>query len=264
MVNDTIEKAKKDILESLSSYHIWLSLGWQDIKQRYRRSALGPWWITLSLGLTILSMGFLYAKLFKQDIHTYLPFLAIGMVFWNLVSVMITESSTVFLSAEGIIKQIPMAFGIHILRMIWRNVIIFLHNMLVVLGVLLYFGDWPGTNILLFPIVVILVMANGFWVGILVGILGTRFRDIAQIISSVVQILFFLTPVMWTPSSLTHKVWIMKYNPLYYVLEIARNSLMGGAIPYQSYGVVLAVTVLGWLLAFRFLVRYRSRIPYWL
>lgn len=258
------ERAKKDILNSLVSRHTWLTLGWLDIKQRYRRSALGPWWITLSLGITVLTMGLLYAKLFKQDIHSYLPFLAIGMVFWNLVSALITESSTVFIAAEGIIKQIPMPFGIHVLRMIWRNVIIFFHNMLVVFGVLLFFGIRPGPSLLLFPLVVILVMANGYWVGILVGILGTRFRDIAQIIASLVQILFFLTPVMWTPASVTHKVWIMEYNPLYHVMEIARNSLTGGAIPYKSYGVVFGMTLLGWILAFRFLVRYRSRIPYWL
>ena len=264
MDNQVSERARKDILDSLVSRHIWLTLGWQDIKQRYRRSALGPWWITLSLGITVLTMGLLYAKLFKQDIHSYLPFLAIGMVFWNLVSALITESSTVFIAAEGIIKQLPMPFGIHVLRMIWRNVIIFFHNMLVVFGVLLFFGISPGPSLLLFPIVVILVMANGYWVGILVGILGTRFRDIAQIIASLVQILFFLTPVMWTPASLTHKVWIMEYNPLYHVLAIARNSLTGGAIPYESYGVVFGMTLLGWFLAFRFLVRYRSRIPYWL
>ncbi len=264
MDNRAGERARKDILDSLVSRHIWLTLGWLDIKQRYRRSALGPWWITLSLGITVLTMGVLYAKLFKQDIHSYLPFLAIGMVFWNLVSALITESSTVFIAAEGIIKQLPMSFGIHVLRMIWRNVIIFFHNMLVVFGVLLFFGIRPGPSLLLFPLVVILVMANGYWVGILVGILGTRFRDIAQIIASVVQILFFLTPVMWTPASLTHKVWIMEYNPLYHVLAIARNSLTGGAIPYASYGVVFGMTLLGWILAFRFLVRYRSRIPYWL
>lgn len=264
MYNRARENAKKDILDSFFSRHIWLTLGWLDIKQRYRRSALGPWWITLSLGITVLTMGILYAKLFKQDIHSYLPFLAIGMVFWNLVSALITESSTVFIAAEGIIKQLPMPYGIHVLRMIWRNVIIFFHNMLVVFGVLLFFGARPGPSLLLFPFVVILVMANGYWVGILLGILGTRFRDIAQIIASFVQILFFLTPVMWTPTSLTHKIWIMEYNPLYHVLAIARNSLTGGGIPYESYGVVFGMTLLGWILAFQFLVRYRSRIPYWL
>jgi len=258
------DKARRDILESLFFYHIWLTLGWQDIKQRYRRSVLGPWWITLSLGITVLTMGLLYSKLFSQNIHTYLPFLAVGMVFWNLLSALINDGATVFIGAEGIIKQIPMPFGIHVLRMIWKHVIVFLHNMLVVLVVFLVFDVRPGPNILLFPLVVILIMANGYWVGILLGILGTRFRDISQIVVSVVQILFFVTPVMWSPSSIVHKVWIMEFNPLFHILSIARNSLTGGPVPARSWMVVLVMTVMGWGVAFRMLARYRSRISYWL
>jgi ABC-2 type transport system permease protein len=124
-------------------------------------------------------MGFLYARLFHQDIHTYLPFLSVGMVFWALVSSLINDSTTVFIGAEGVIKQIPMPFGMHVLRMIWKNVIIFLHNMVVVIGVMIFFGVDPGVNLLLFPLAVFLIMLNGFWVGILLGILGTRYRDIA-------------------------------------------------------------------------------------
>lgn len=257
-------KAVEDIRNSLLSYPLWLSLGWQDIKQRYRRSALGPFWITLSLGVTVVMMGVLYAKLFKQDIRFYLPYLATGMVIWSLISTMINESATVFIQAEGIIKQIPMPFGIHVLRMIWRNVIIFFHNMLVVLAVMLFFRVNPGWNIFLFPFAVFLIVLNGYGVGILLGILGTRFRDIVQIVASIVQILFFVTPVMWTASSIKNKIWIIQSNPLFHVFNIARNGLLGGAIPWHSWGVVLLMTVLGWGLAFRMLVRYRARIAYWL
>ena len=241
-----------------------MTLGWLDIRQRYRRSALGPWWITLSLGITVLAMGILYAKLFKQDIHTYLPFLATGMVFWTLISSLINDGTKVFIEAEGIIKQIPMSFGIHVLRMVWRHLIIFFHNMLVVIVVSLIFGLFPGLNILLFPLVVILIGLNGFWVGIVLGILGTRFRDIAQIVSSLVQILFFITPVMWSPSNIVHRLWIMEYNPLFHILAIARNSLSGGAVPVGSWLVVIGMTLVGWILAFQLLVRYRGRIAYWL
>lgn len=241
-----------------------MSLGWQDIKQRYRRSALGPFWITLSLGVTVVMMGFLYSKLFKQDIRFYLPYLATGMVIWSLISTMINESATVFIQAEGIIKQIPMPFGIHILRMIWRNVIIFFHNMAVVLVILVFFKINPGWNAVFFPFAILLIIINGYWVGILLGILGTRFRDIVQMVTNVVQILFFLTPVMWTASSVGKKVWVIDYNPLYHVFNIARNGLLGGKIPLQSWSVVLLMTVIGWVVAFRMLVRYRSRIAYWL
>lgn len=264
MNNGQMKKATDDILGSIFSYHLWMTLGWQDIRQRYRRSLLGPWWITLSLSVTVLAMGLLYSKLFHQEIKTYLPFLAVGMVFWNLLSALIIDSTNVFINAEGIIKQIPMNFGIHVLRMVWRNVIIFFHNMLVVIVSLAIFGVRPGLNILLFPIVVLFIMSFGYGMGILLGILGTRFRDIGQMIMSIVQILFFVTPVMWSPNSIAHKIWIIEYNPLYYVFSIARNSLSGGTVPVQSWEIVFGMTVLLWFLAYRMLVRYRSRIAYWL
>ena len=259
-----VEKATDDIRSSLLAYPLWMTLGWQDIKQRYRRSSLGPLWITLSLAITVLTMGFLYAKLFHQDIHTYLPFLSVGMVFWALISSLITESTTVFIGAEGTIKQIPMTFSIHVLRMIWKNFIIFLHNMVVVVGVMFFFGVNPGFNLLLFPLAVLLIMLNGFWVAILLGIIGTRYRDIAQVVSSIIQILFFITPVMWSPASIQNKLWIMEWNPLFHLMTIARNSLLGGPVSLVSWGVVAAMAALGWGVAFRMLVRYRSRIAYWL
>ena len=264
MQSGAILKAGEDIQKSVLSSSLWLTLGWQDIKQRYRRSVLGPFWITLSLGITILVMGFLYAKLFHQDIRMYIPYLASGMVFWSLISTVINESATVFIQAEGIIKQIPMPFGIHVLRMIWRNVIVFFHNVVVLAVVLVVFHVNPGWNILLFPIALIMIVLNGYWVGILLGILGTRFRDIVQIVASVVQILFFLTPVMWTSSSIQHKVWIIECNPLYHVFTVARNTVLGGNVPIYSWMVVFLMTMVGWGTAFHLLARYRARIAYWL
>ncbi|WP_256856005.1 ABC transporter permease [Leptospirillum ferriphilum] len=262
--SESVRKAKEDIGKSFLSYPLWMALGWQDIKQRYRRSALGPFWITLSLGVTVAMMGVLYSKLFHQEIRTYLPYLATGMVVWTMISSFINESATVFIQSEGIIKQIPMPFGIHILRMLWRNVIIFCHNMVVVFVVMLLFKTDPGWKILLFPLAIGLLVLNGYWVAILLGILGTRFRDIVQVVNSVVQILFFLTPVMWMASSIHHQVWILECNPLFHVFNIVRNGLMGGEVPLRSWGVVVLMTLVGWGVAFRMLVRYRARIAYWL
>lgn len=258
------DRALDDMKRGLLSYGLWGSLGWQDIRQRYRRSMIGPFWITLSLGVTVAVMGILYAKLFHQDIRLYLPYLATGMVVWSLVSGIVNEAPSVFISAEGIIKQIPMPFGVHAMRMVWRNTIIFFHNMIVVFFVLLIFKVNPGLNAILFPAALALVVINGYWVAILLGILGARYRDIVQMVSNVVQVLFFLTPVMWTARSIQHKTWILDLNPLYHVLRIMRNTLLGGDLPAQSWEVVLVMTVLGWTLTLWLLVRYRRRISYWL
>ena len=259
-----LDRALDDMKRGLLSYGLWGSLGWQDIRQRYRRSAIGPFWITMSLGVTVVVMGILYAKLFHQDVHSYLPYLATGMVIWSLVSGIVNESPSVFISSEGIIKQIPMPFGIHAMRMVWRNTIIFFHNVIVVFFVLLIFGVNPGWNLLLFPVDLLFVTLNGYWVAILLGILGARYRDIVQMVANVVQVLFFLTPVMWNAKSIQHKTWILDVNPLYHLLEIMRSTFMGGPLPIFSWEVVILMTGLGWMLALWLLSRYRRRIAYWL
>ena len=259
-----IKKAIDDINKSFISYHLWGTLGWQDIKQRYRRSALGPFWITLSLGVTVAIMGILYAKLFHQDVRTYLPYLTTGMVIWTLISGILNDSVSVFIQAEGIIKQIPLPFGVNVLRMIWRHTVIFFHNMVVVLIVLFLFRINPGWHVLLFPFAMGLVFINAFWVSLLLGIWGTRYRDIVQIVSNIVQILFFLTPVIWRASTIQNNRWILEFNPLYHFLAIVRNTLIGGVLPAESWAIVMGIMVVGWFLTFLLLVRYRSRIAFWL
>lgn len=258
------KKAFDDMSRALLSYSLWGSLGWQDIKQRYRRSSIGPFWITLSLGLTVAAMGVLYAKLFHQDIHAYLPYLSSGMVIWSFLSGIVNESPSIFISAEGIIKQIPMPYGVHAMRMIWRNTVIFFHNMIVVLLVMGIFDVIPRWNILLFPFALVLTVMNGYWIAILLGIFGARYRDIVQIVNNIVQIFFFLTPVMWTEKSIHHKTWILDLNPFYHVLNIMRNTLLGGDVPLLSWGIVFAMTIIGWFFALWLLSRYRRRISYWL
>ncbi|EQD24051.1 MAG: hypothetical protein D084_Lepto4C00615G0001 [Leptospirillum sp. Group IV 'UBA BS'] len=250
----------RDLEEGLKAYPVWTILGWQDIRQRYRRSTLGPLWITLSLAITVATMGVLYGKLFHQEIHRYLPYLTSGMVIWSLVSMMITDSTTVFSGAAGIIRQIRLPLSLHVLRMMTRNLVLFGHNMIVFVAVALLFGVVPGWSILLFPVALLLWMATGLWMGLLLGAFCARFRDVAQIVMSLVQILFFLTPVMWYPSSLGHYAWISWLNPLSQYFDILRDPLLGQNAPLLSWLYVMGTTLAGWLLVFLLFPKYRARV----
>ena len=103
-----IQATLKDLLDGLSMYHLWGRLGWNDILQRYRRSLLGPLWLTISMAVLIGALGLLYAKLFKVDAAEYIPFLAIGFVLWQLISGILLDGCNVFVQSEGIIKQIKL------------------------------------------------------------------------------------------------------------------------------------------------------------
>ena len=84
--------AWNDIADGLKSWRIWLLLAWHAVKLRYRRSTLGPFWITISMAITIYTMGILYGHLFKINLAVYYPFLATGILGWNLISLIVNGS----------------------------------------------------------------------------------------------------------------------------------------------------------------------------
>ena len=117
-----------DIQSGFSEWRMCLLLAWKDIRLRYRRSHLGPFWITLSMGITIYSMGFLYGNLFGVKLSHYFPLLAAGMLTWALISTLILESTAAFVEADAYLKQMKLPFSTFVLRILARNFIIFFHQ----------------------------------------------------------------------------------------------------------------------------------------
>src|SRR6476661_5350769 len=76
----TMSRARRDLVDGFARRELWAHLGWQDIKQRYRRSVLGPFWITIATGVTAIAMGGLYSKLFKLELSEHLPYVTLGVV----------------------------------------------------------------------------------------------------------------------------------------------------------------------------------------
>lgn len=256
--------AKTDLIDGLTTHvPIWGILGWMDIKQRYRRSVLGPFWLTISTGIMVGALGFVYSGLFKQPLEQYLPFIAVGLIIWTLISTLINESCTVFIVAEGMIKQIRLPLTVHVCRMVWRNIIIFAHNALILLIVYLYYGKAVHPDLLLLPFALVLIALNGIWIGLVLGVFCTRFRDIAQIVGSVIQLTFFITPIFWRPEVLGDRAWLANFNPVFHFIELMRAPILGAPVPVMSWLVAICVTALGIFLALAVLARYRHRVAYW-
>ncbi len=253
----------KDIVDGARSIYIWPMLGWQDIKQRYRRSVIGPFWLTLSYGAMIVGMGPLYGRLLQQDIGAYLPYLATSFVAWILISSILTDACNAFIGSEGYIKQVKLPLTVYILRLVWKNVLIFAHNFAIVLIVMLIYPPPLSWSLLLIPAGILLVALNGVWVGLLLGLLCARFRDLPQVVTNLVQIAFFLTPVMWRSEMLGDKKWMVELNPLYHFLQIVRAPLISGSSPAISWMAVSTITIAGFFLTVLIFSRFRSRVAYW-
>lgn len=259
-----LAQALADLAGGAMRWWIWSSMAWEDIRLRYRGSVLGPFWLTLSMAVMIATLGVVYSTIFKAKIHTYLPFLTLGLLLWTFISAIITEGCTCFIGAEGIIRQVRMPFTIHVLRILYRNLIVLGHNAVVYLVVALLFAVPVGAEALLAVPGLVVQIANGVWVCLLLGMVSARFRDIVPIVASLIQIVFFITPIFWLPNSLGgHYQWIVDFNPIYAMVEIVRAPLLGQSVSAGLWGMALAVTVVGWATALAAFARFRSRIPFW-
>jgi lipopolysaccharide transport system permease protein len=255
-----------DLKEGLAQWRVWLMLAYQDIKLRYRRSVLGPFWLTISMAITIYSMGFLYAHLFHIKLETYYPFLTAGMLGWTLISTAVIELTDGLLTQDGLIKQIKLPYSLYIHRIASRNLIIFFHNILVIIPILVMFHSYVKVNwhdLLLIPGLIIIYF-NAISYGLILSMIGARYRDISQIIKSLVQVIFFITPVMWAPEVLGRQYYFVDLNPVYAFLELIRAPLLGTAPTLQNLVIVALMTGLGLMVCLKMFARYRARIVYWL
>jgi ABC-type polysaccharide/polyol phosphate export permease len=255
--------ALEDLLGGFANARIWSMLAWQEIRQRYRRSMIGPFWLTISTGVMIGGMGPLYGKLFNQDISTYLTFLATSLVIWQLISQLAIESCQAFIGSEGFIKQLKLPLTVHVLRVVWKNLIMFFHNLIVVVIVFLFVPPIFGPQMLLSPLGIGLLAINGVWVGVVLGLICARFRDIPQIIGNLVLVAFFLTPVLWQPAMLGRHAWTVNLNPLYHFMEVVRGPLLGSAFNMMSWAAAVLITICGYAFMLAMFSRYRARVAYW-
>ena len=255
--------ALRDIVEGWERRDLWATIGLHDIRQRYRRSFLGPFWITLSMGILVGALGLLYGRIFQRDLNEYLPYLAAGYITWGLLSASVLDGAKSFLRSEGLIKQLAAPLSIHVYRATWVALIIFAHNMVIYVALAIWFSvNVSWTLLLFFPAISLLVL-NTLWMGLFLGLLSARYRDIPMVLASVMQVMFFITPVLWTPDMLADRVALMTYNPLYYFVDLVRSPLLGEAPSLNSWIVVLVLAVLGWFVAMLFYTIYRWRIAYW-
>ncbi len=257
--------AAMEFLQGILAWRLWLELGLRDIRIRYKRTCLGPLWITVSMVGTFTVMGMLFSAVYKNDITLFLPYLAAGMVIWTFMGAVANEGSEMFVSAHHVIHSLRIPLVVHVLRAVVRHGFIFLHNFAAAMAAHLILGGSLGGDslwlVLSLPLLFVLLSSGG----LILAIIGARFRDLGPAIGMVVQLLFFMTPIMWSPADLPlgRKWWIFA-NPFYHLIEIIRSPMLGHAPTVLSWGVSVAITAVVALAAFCLFCLFRRRITYWL
>jgi ABC-2 type transport system permease protein/lipopolysaccharide transport system permease protein len=215
------------------------------------------------MGAMIGALGLLYGTIFKQDMHDYMPFLATGFILWGLISSLITEGTRVFTGVEGLIRQLPAPLTIYVYRLLCSNLITFAHNASIFVLVCLWYGFNPGWTALLALPALLVLLLNGFWMALLLGLLSARFRDIPLVVANVMQVFFFITPIIWKPDMLPGRAWMLDLNPFHHFIEILRAPLLGQVPSIENWVAVIIVTFVGWAVVLWFFSAYRWRLAYW-
>jgi ABC-type polysaccharide/polyol phosphate export permease len=242
-------------------------MGWQDVRQSYRRSAVGPFWLTIGMAVQIVTMGLVFGIIFKTEISEYLPFLAISIIVWGLIATSMNEGCLTFISSEAIIKQLNLPFYVYVARTLWRNLLNSAHNFVLLPFVLIIFMKNPGWALVAFLPGLFVLILNLSWVVWLLGMISARYRDFPPVISSVTTIAFYLTPIMWYPSligddGLAHL--LLGLNPFYHWVQLVRLPLLGEFPTLENWGLGLLSAAIGWALTLTAFRKYRTMLAYWL
>lgn len=160
----------------------------------------------------------------------------------------------------------PGPLSIYALKNFAGNTLQFAHDGIVIVAVLIVFQVPVTWTIVLFPLSVAIVALNGIAVGLWLGPLCARYRDVGQLVTSVARILFFFTPIFWVPGQLSNAqiLALAGWNPLAYFLQVLRAPLTGEPItPILVLGT-LAFTTVNCLVALIKFGHSRDRLAYWL
>ena len=253
-----------DLSRSIILKHIWINLALMEIKSSYRRTKLGPLWITLSTVILLISIGPLYALIFKVDFKSYFIYLACGFTFWAFIKDTTIDNATQFIHSKGYILSEPYPLSLYIFKSLAKNIIIFAHNMVVVLLAVIFFSkNIILLNYLYFFLGFILNCLILFFVGLIVSTICVRFRDVSNIIQNIFTVFFFITPIFWKPSFIEGKFALTHSNPFFSMIEIMRAPLLNESFPKISFIIAIVILILSIISAGIIFGKYKKRISLW-
>lgn len=246
------------------TYHLtWRALAWADIRSKYRRTMLGPWWLTVTNGCMAVMMALISGRFLGADMSTYLPHFMVSFTIWSFISSCLVEGSQTLIYAGGMIKATNMPIAVHVMRMVQRNFIIFIHNFAVVPLVWLFYSWKVGFSFLLVLPGLALVFIFCAAIASFVAIACVRYRDIPPLVQAVTQLLFFVSPIIWMPDQVRGGQWALLLNPMNYLIAVVRDPVLGRPVePYLWAGAIMVVAVTVALAAIVY-ARYRSRVVFW-
>ena len=260
-----VRQAFRDLVRSFLLWHIWVRLGVQDVRHKFRRSTVGPAWIFLNLGVMIAAIGIIYGRLLGQDLHEFIPYLTAGLVIWGYLTFSISEGAHAFVNSEGYIKQIGLPIYVYVFRAAVNAALTAIISFAVFVIVGIAFQIPFGLGTLWALPGMLMLMATSLTTICILAHLHARFRDIAPMASVAMQMAMYVTPIMFPAEMLRSRrmAWVVDFNPLYHLVEIVRRPLVTAhaATPESYVAVMIVLVVLAGSCA-GIIAHYRRRIVF--
>jgi ABC-2 type transport system permease protein len=243
--------------------HRWVSLARQDMASSYRRTLIGPFWISVQQMAFVFGIGVLYGQLFKVDAGDHIPLVAYGILVWGLYSRLITGAGDVFIGGASSVKSSNLPLSFYVFHSVAGEFLTFLHSAVVIAFVPIIYGRTPSISASwAVPLGLGLVLVNGVALGLWLGPMSARFRDIHVGLSSVLQLLLFVTPIFWDAKTLGNDHWAVVFNPFAWAILSIRDPLLGSGIDLSLLVSFVIFTLVNFCIGVAVFARSRLWISY--
>jgi lipopolysaccharide transport system permease protein len=254
-----------ELARGMRQWRVWHLLGIWDLRHRYARSKLGQLWMVLSTAIMILALGIVWSLLWNQAIGELMPFIGVGLIIWNFLTQVLTECTAIFVVHGNFYRNQRMNFSVSIYSVVYKNTMILAHSLIIVAILIIVFRvpfNWYQLQIVPSFVLTWITMV---WSGYIIAMACVRYRDVIQVITNWLAILFFLTPVMWKADFLPSQYrFIIDYNPFAQFLELLRAPLLGEPVSLHTWVSTLVIAVGGAMIALPLIGRYQRRVIFWM
>ncbi|MCA1906390.1 MAG: ABC transporter permease [Desulfarculus sp.] len=205
-------------------------LVWREIKGRYRQMALGPLWIVLKPFITMVVFTLVFGRMagFASDGLPYPLFSFAALLPWQFFTVAVSKSAGSLVSNMGVISKVYFPRLVVPLSTAFTGLVDFFMAFVIVLLMMVYYGVFPGWQVVFLPAFLLLALATALAAGLWLATLAVKYRDVSFAVEHLLQVFMYLTPVVY-PSSMVPEAYRFLYrlNPMVGVIEGFRWSLLG-------------------------------------
>jgi lipopolysaccharide transport system permease protein len=230
-------------------------LTWRDLKVRYKQTIVGVSWVLFQPFISMVVFSVFFGNFAKMptDGAPYPIFVFVGLIFWQFFSTCVSDISNCLIANQHIITKVYFPRILLPISLILTRFVDFLVALIILIGLMIYYGFAPGlSGWLIFPVLCLVSAMAAMGLGLFFASLNIKYRDVRYVLPFFIQMLMFVTPVVYSSSILGKYSWLLAINPLAGVIKTARSELLQSyATNWLQFGLsaaaCLILLIIGWL-----------------